>query len=401
MSFSAYEVAWIPAFRSAVRSSCGAGWSVSEDRGSVRLQWRGSGHPRQSVTLPYPWSEATWPDALLRIRQVVNSFDAGGVDLKGAARIATVTSSKHDTDWGAAVAAFREHRARVSDRTWKQKYQPVLSAALQALGRRDAPTNGIDLCDGALKQWAVGMRQRQIMRQSLHAFLRYAVQRRQFKPCWLPPAVDDGEHVAPKRVGYPMTDAQIMRLLDSVPDTESGCRWRYALQLLAVYGLRPEDLRYVHTRAGGAELWSRYQKSQGGRKGARTQPRRLYRLLVQDIDGPVDWRLQQRVHVGEELPPLGQNGKAGEALGTYLRRLPMWGTIAAEAEREGQVLTPYSFRHRYSAEGHRRGLQPKQMADAMGHSLEVHLSSYARFQTRDLAAAFGEDMPAVEPAQAG
>ena len=28
------------------------------------------------------------------------------------------------------------------------------------------------------------------------------------------------------------------------------------------------------------------------------------------------------------------------------------------------------------------------MADAMGHSLEVHMGSYARFMTRDLADAF-------------
>jgi hypothetical protein len=28
------------------------------------------------------------------------------------------------------------------------------------------------------------------------------------------------------------------------------------------------------------------------------------------------------------------------------------------------------------------------MADAMGHSLEVHMGNYARFMTRDLASAF-------------
>ena len=51
-------------------------------------------------------------------------------------------------------------------------------------------------------------------------------------------------------------------------------------------------------------------------------------------------------------------------------------------------LKPYSFSHRYSATGHARGLMPKQIADAMGHSLEVHMGSYARFMTRDLADAF-------------
>ena len=71
-----------------------------------------------------------------------------------------------------------------------------------------------------------------------------------------------------------------------------------------------------------------------------------------------------------------------------MKRQPTWQSIASEAAAEGQELVPYSFRHRYSATGHARGLQPKQMADAMGHSLEVHMGNYARFMTRDLASAF-------------
>ena len=95
---------------------------------------------------------------------------------------------------------------------------------------------------------------------------------------------------------------------------------------------------------------------------------------------------RRRLHPGP--PPLGQPGKAGEAIRTFLKRQPAWQSIAAEAAAEGQELVPYSFRHRYSATGHGRGLQPKQMADAMGHSLEVHMGNYARFMTRDLASAF-------------
>ena len=33
---------------------------------------------------------------------------------------------------------------------------------------------------------------------------------------------------------------------------------------------------------------------------------------------------------------------------------------------------------------------PKQIADAMGHTLGTHLLSYSRFQTKDLASAFDE-----------
>ena len=42
-----------------------------------------------------------------------------------------------------------------------------------------------------------------------------------------------------------------------------------AFQCIAVFGLRPEDLRNIHTRKGGQEMWSNYEKSKGGKKGIR------------------------------------------------------------------------------------------------------------------------------------
>ena len=381
---------WPAQLRSAIKAQIGSGWLVMPDYGRMRLQVRRPGVKTQSMNLPFAWEESAWVDALQHIKVIAKAFDQGGVDLKGAAKLATVTRSDHNTDWDAAIAAYREGpKARIADRTWKAKYTPVLEAALKALRSRNAPTNGADLCDAALKQWQPGQRQRQIMRQNLSGFLRFCVERRQFKACWLPPSTVDGEAVNEKRVGYPLTDAQILRLLDALPDTAAGKRWRFALQLMATYGLRPEDLRYLVTRQGGQELWSTYQKSKGGRKGARTAERRLFPLFVTDVDGTQhDWNLLLRVHMKEELPPLGKEGHAAESLRTFLRRQPAWQSIAAEADAEGQELVPYSFRHRYSATGHARGLQPKQLADGMGHSLEVHMAAYARFMTRGLEDAF-------------
>ena len=70
--------------------------------------------------------------------------------------------------------------------------------------------------------------------------------------------------------------------------------------------------------------------------------------------------------------------------------------IQAEAAAEGQQAVIYSFRHRYAYVAHNRPQangqmrSPKQCADAMGHDLETHLNSYARFKTNDLATAFDE-----------
>jgi integrase len=114
----------------------------------------------------------------------------------------------------------------------------------------------------------------------------------------------------------------------------------------------------------------------------------------------VDWNLQGRVQIGEELPPLGQAGKGGEALGTFLRRRQLWSQLRAEAEAQGEELTPYSFRHRFARESHAARLPVATISDAMGHTVAVHLQSYARFQPSGVADAFAAANAQV-PATAG
>ena len=102
------------------------------------------------------------------------------------------------------------------------------------------------------------------MRLALYGFLRYCVEEQNFESIWMPPAVTSKDAVEEvKRIGYPLTDAQIIRLLDSFPIDDVGNKWRFAFQCMAVYGLRPEDLRHIHTRNGGQEIWSNYEKSKG------------------------------------------------------------------------------------------------------------------------------------------
>ena len=100
----------------------------------------------------------------------------------------------------------------------------------------------------------------------------------------------------------------------------------------------------------------------------------------------------QRIHIREELPPLNDLGGVGQAVGRFLRDNQIWKDLKEEAIAEKQQLTPYSFRHRFAYVGHNRNEKvdgtyraPKQIADAMGHTLDVHLKSYARFMTKELA----------------
>ena len=45
----------------------------------------------------------------------------------------------------------------------------------------------------------------------------------------------------------------------------------------------------------------------------------------------------------------------------------------------GEVLVPYTFRHRYAKPSHAAGISLANIAAAMGHTTEVHDQSHARF----------------------
>ena len=45
----------------------------------------------------------------------------------------------------------------------------------------------------------------------------------------------------------------------------------------------------------------------------------------------------------------------------------------------GEALVPYTFRHRYAKPSHAASISPTNFAAAMGHTIEVHDQSYARF----------------------
>ena len=50
-----------------------------------------------------------------------------------------------------------------------------------------------------------------------------------------------------------------------------------------------------------------------------------------------------------------------------------------EADHAGEQLTTYLFRHRYAKEVHTNNLPVANIAESMGHTMEVHLKNYGRF----------------------
>ena len=378
---------WIKPFRRQIAETCGESWYVRNNRGRIRLVVRDAG----TVSLPFEWTACGSALALPRIQQIFKRWNGGQITLAAAAQNADTSSSHQKLDFSQLIETYREFVPNAGDKTWEGFYLPVLRNCAKAFEGLP-PVDGEALAMQCLAQWEQGTRMRQMCRQKLYSFLNWAVQRGHLKPIYSPPATLP-ETLKPKRIGYPLSDAQILQILDNLPQGEKHNRWRFAIQLCSVYGLRPEELRYLRIKDGanGAELWTIYQKSMGGTKGAKTQPRRLHPLLVRDADGSaINWNLQSRLQVGEKLPPLNSEGNGSEALSRYLRRREVWLSMREDAKRQGEQLTPYSFRHRYAKGMHAANIPIANISEAMGHTIEVHLKSYARFKpnaTADLVAA--------------
>ena len=187
--------------------------------------------------------------------------------------------------------------------------------------------------------------------------------------------------------GDPISDQQIINLINSIPDTEVGNIWADAIRLISEFGLRPIEVLHLSVktdRATGEDyFYCSYEKRSGG---GTTEPRVLHPLPLIDDQGVVQqFNLIARWKAKLIKVP---NLEDSNALKQYLMRTNYWKSLKAELESNNENLKPYSLRHSYSLRGHLRNIDAGAMAAAMGHSLECHLREYSWASQKTTKAAF-------------
>jgi|688.fasta_scaffold11577_15 integrase len=388
------------------QKGCRRGWTVLNHRGHARLNiaaGAGRGRRRQ-VLLPIPWEcdqidhirdavvqvyeefqQGIEPDACVaRMPRADGSRAAEGepgsgrgtqTGHPGRPRHRGMAAVLAPGDWEGLIAAFREHKlisGEIKPSTWHRVYRHHMNHVLGAVAVPAPPQNAKQLLETLARIWAdkPGGRTRQIQIQLTAALLRWAVAERRLGEDWKPPqdlAVFVGRSRAAKAITTPLEVEHILALVRAIPDA----RWRFAFQLMAAYGLRPEELQHLQIRQG--RLWCTYEKVASRGK---TRPRVLRPLPCDDwADG---WRIEERFPT-QELPPM-QPGLGGGYMGHYLMNRPLWKELRREYEAKGEKLVPYSCRHGYAHRAHVIcDLPPKVVAAAMGHSVQTHLAAYSRW----------------------
>ncbi len=111
------------------------------------------------------------------------------------------------------------------------------------------PVNARELLSHVAEKWQDYPRRREVAINAVSKFLDYAIEVHGLPAeSWTVTArvAKQMKGTKPKRriVATP-TDAELIRLIDSLPNDVRCQRWKNALRLMALYGLRPEELNHL------------------------------------------------------------------------------------------------------------------------------------------------------------
>jgi integrase len=392
-------MSWEAGFRKRVRNvgqGSKAYLTVIENHGGMNLRYRPSEGKSITKSIPFKWNELESDDAYIRIRNIYKLM-LEGVEFSLAVDIADdkAPMPDEDRDWKKALEEYKVAKLSrgtgVKESTWTKEHEPVIKDAIALMSGRRSPDNPAELIDKTTEDWEIGSRTRQQRARNLASFLRYCVTIQKFPDRWNPPA-DLSYHIGRKPASSksqkvdPLPDQDIIDLIDAFENFDGSIRnrpaalnWSRAIKLMAAFGLRPIELKYLEKRVDRKTkkkyLWCSYEKRSGG---GITKPRRLYPLYPIGKKGvKQDWNLvelfDQKAFV---LPPLENKNGVGEACIKYLDRQNAWQKIRKNAEDRNERAGSYSFRHSYSVRGHELNINGGSMALAMGHSYETHCREY-------------------------
>lgn len=164
------------------------------------------------------------------------------------------------------------------------------------------------------------------------------------------------------------------QLIEQIRDTifiqgrarQEAYNWQWVYGVMAAYGLRNHEIFYCKI---DPEPPYACHVSEG-----KTGSRIVYPLYPEWAErwGLPDMKIPQLLRVGgtiEEKTHLWLGHKVSGALVRFFRRLP-----------KGQRHQPYDLRHCYALRGSLKfRIQPRIMADLMGHDVDIHLKIYSRW----------------------
>jgi integrase len=178
-----------------------------------------------------------------------------------------------------------------------------------------------------------------------------------------------------------LTDDEMMKLIQLLPES-----WSNVVKISRVFGVRPWEISFIkraNNDDGEPQLRIIKGKTYNNRAGVKeeTEPRWLEPVAVNGTTFDLVQNWDQL-----SLPPT----VSGKTLGAFLRRLPYWQGLMREYQARGEWLRPYSFRDTFSVRAHSFNISDTNIAQAMGHTVEVHHRSYRTSEWKAVRSAFAQ-----------
>jgi len=240
-------------------------------RGRVLLNVSASaaGGARQQRVLPFDWSASDRQATHTAVLAIHADFNDGvplDLAIETHARVPSTESSSNGVtvseaiNWSQLIQGFKDHKlssGAIKQSTWDDMYWRRMSVILDAIGGKRRPTSSKQLLEAVIESGKdrPGSRGRQLQDQFTAALLRWGVDSERLPSSWAPP-LDLSVYVGRKRdergVTTPIDVSHVLDLVEAISDP----RWRLAFQLMAAYGLRPEELQHLEIQKG--QLWTTY-----------------------------------------------------------------------------------------------------------------------------------------------
>jgi integrase len=376
----------------------------------LKLQFpTGTGIASASATLPYEWTESSIQPVQGLLTRIYGPVMEGGVTLKTAiADVLAVSDHKAEevvTPWPGIFTAFKSYKLtqgnRIAETTFDSSYGRYLSVALVHLQGRKPAQTGKDLTQRVLAHQRVnqkpGVKQGEALTPwiempksrlecclAIKKFVEFAVTEHRQPQAFLISEKDylelrgaDGK----RKKKAVLTDGEIMELVRLLPES-----WGNVVKISRVFGVRPWEIEFIkraNNDDGEPQLRVTKGKTYNNRAGVKeeTEPRWLEPVAVNDTTFDL---VQNWDHLS--LPPT----VSGKTLGAFLRRLAYWQELMKEYQARGEWLRPYSFRDTFSVRAHSFNISDTNIAQAMGHTVEVHHHSYRTSEWKAVRSAFAQ-----------
>ena len=404
--------AWEKGFRAAIKTGR-QGWGVSNDKstGRVRLKLQfpkvGDWPSNSSVNLPYAWTPASINPVIQLVNAAYGPVMEGQVPLKTAIEnLLAISDQRADlvrTAWPGIARSFRTKKLstgnRIAESTYSASYGRYIEVALQHLKGPKSAQTGKALIERVLihqrtnkkpgkrfgeqlTPWIDQPKSRMQCCLALKLFLEFAVSEQRQPQSFLISEKDylqlRGGDAKPRKKAV-LSDQQMLELIRLLPD-----HWANAVKICRVFGVRPWEIGSIDRRinpGGEPQLFVTKGKTVTSRSGVKeeTEPRWLEAVA---IDGSTFGLVETWASL--QLPETMN----GANLGARLRRLPYWNQLVQDFAANGEWLRPYSFRDTFSVRAHDLDISSTNIAQAMGHSVEVHHRSYRTSEWKGVRDAF-------------